>query len=203
MYGLLKKISGIDLSAMLNGSRTLMETFDSIKKYLVLPEFPLYSDQALHEYLLQALINIDKQTNLKIKIYGTHEDNRSDWRDLVNDRIISNIDLQYLEDHFNDIFKNPIGIHKCNIQRIKNFSTIKKTFLSFRIAQEFYYIIYIDKLRNQDYYYQLFYSFILRLLEIDQKLREHQRERLKEKFMISIIWSKLVMKYTLFWTSNS
>jgi diguanylate cyclase (GGDEF)-like protein len=178
MHRFLKNISRIDLSYFRKREKALSTNFELIKSHLILPEVRLKSVEELNEYLINAFSNIANQSNITLKLYGTHRENKNNWKDIISDRSVSTLDTQYLVDNFYKIFNEQVGIHKCDIPSEKNLSFICKTFLSFRIEQEFYYIVYIDTWRNQEYYYHLFHSSLSKLLELNQEIREQHKLKL-------------------------
>ena len=175
MQGLIKKISKIDLSNFLYNGKIFARDFEIIRSYLFVPKTKIRTSGEIHEFIIDALKKIADKSFVKIKLYGSNQRNKYEWFDLINNNSVTARDAHYIAKNFSEIFKEQVSIHKYYFPKDKNMQTFRKAFLSFRVHQEYYYILYLNLWRYQEYYNHVFYSAILNLLNLFHEEQERQK----------------------------
>jgi diguanylate cyclase (GGDEF)-like protein len=181
MNRIFKKLLRFEFLPGLNHQAHIFNDFILSDTYLTLPDNNVISNMDLNVHLIGAFEKISKFTSLSLDFHGARKETPEMWMDLIAKKPLHLKSSGYYIRHFNDIFKNHMGIYNsADLPGQGNGYTGE--FLYFQIQGEFFYILKIGNRKYRANYYNLFYLIVSRLLKSHQELLE--KEGLKEQIAV-------------------
>jgi diguanylate cyclase (GGDEF)-like protein len=175
MNSIINKITNIDLFRFFSNGNVFFKDLELIRLYLIIPQKKSKSTNETHEFIVDAFSKLNDQAAADIKLYGANPQNIEEWLDLIGNNELASEDAAYIAKNFKDIFKDPVQLNHHIFSYDKKLRMIKRDFISFRLNQELYYILYINSWRYQEFYKHIFYTAIFNLINSFDEERERHK----------------------------
>jgi len=170
MQKLLSKILNFRFSSLLPKNKYLAKDFEIIDRAFNLDTLTIKTDRQLIQILPTLINEIADKIHISFDFYEAVKNKNSDWIDQLSEFKYS----KYVKDHADEIFKNGIILNS-----LGSFPGHKEnepsSFISGKIGGRHFYIISIEESKWHNYYSQIFFSSLSKLVKSVKELQERRK----------------------------